>query len=144
MLRIFSIILEVIAGFFLFIVTLLAFMSGMPAGWKFMSLGLFLLPAVVVMAIGLALMRFRCWKRDTGVVLLTVTGCTLFIVFTMACMMMSEEFRKLLVDGGSDPFGSYAVGTAVNAALAALGWYLVKQEAGKAEPPAALQPVQPV
>jgi len=141
MLKICSIILEVIAGFFLFIVTLLAYMSGMPAGWKLMSLGLFLLPAVVVMAIGLALTRFRFWKRDTGVVLLSVTGCTLFAVFTMACMLMSEEFRKLFIDGAGNPFGSYVVGTAVNAALAALGWYLVKKGADKAEPPATMQPV---
>jgi hypothetical protein len=141
MLRVCSIILEVIAGFFLFMVTLLAFMSGLSAGWKLMSLGLFLLPAVVVMAIGLALTRFRYWKRDTGVVLLTVTSCTLFIVFTMACMIMSEEFRKLLIDGHSDPFSSYAFGTTVNAALAALGWYLVKKGGDKAESPSTLQPV---
>lgn len=128
-----SIVLEVIAGFFLFIVTLLAFMSEVPAGWKALTLVLFLLPAVVVMAIGLALMRFRYWKRDTGVVLLSATAATLFAVFTMACMMMSAEFRQMLAPDSPEPFGSYIVGTAFNALLAALGWLLVKKDSGMAE-----------
>ena len=127
MLKVCSVILEVIAGFFIYLLTLVAFMT-LPATWKVGIVIGCALPALLSLAGGLALMRFRYWKRDAGVVLLTVAGFTAFSVFSMACMFMSAEFRAVMPMDGLRAFGSYFAGSGCIAGLAVVGWLLVKAD----------------
>jgi hypothetical protein len=121
-----SIILRAIAGFFFYMVSLLAFASEPPTGVKVGILLGFSVPAVAALVGGLALTGFRNWRRDTGVVLLCAAGFTAFLLFTFACLLMTEEFRKMLKPDTLRFFGDYLSGGAVTAGLAFLGWMLVR------------------
>lgn len=124
--KVFSVIFHIIAGFFFYMVSLLAFMSEFPALGKAGMLAGFSVPGLIALAIGLALTGFRNWKRDTGIVLLSTSAFSIFIVFTMACMFMSEEVRKLMPADILGSFGAYFVGGIVLAVFALLGWTLFK------------------
>ena len=133
-----SIILKVIAGFFVYMVSLLAFVSEPPTGVKLGILIGFSVPAVVALCGGLALTRFRNWKRDTGIVLLSASGFTAFLIFTFACLLMTEEFRRMMKPDTLTFFSDYLTGGVVIVGLAILGWILVKADKRKAEQGAAL------
>ena len=124
--KVFSVICHIIAGFFFYMVSLLAFMSELPALAKAGMLAGFSVPGLIALGIGLALTGFRNWKRDTGIVLLSTSAFSAFIVFTMACIFMSEEVRKLMPSDILGNFGAHFVGGIVIVAFAALGWSLLK------------------
>jgi len=127
MLKFLGTLLEVIAGFLLFVISLAAFMSKIPAGLKIIAMLIFLAPAALSMVLGLSLMGFRQWQRDIGIVLLSATGLTLFSVLSFGCIMMNDELRNLLGQSNLQPLDGYITGIAFNAALAALGWTQVKK-----------------
>ena len=127
--KVFSVIFHIIAGFFFYMVSLLAFMSELPALGKAGMLAGFSVPGLIALAIGLALTGFRNWKRDTGIVLLSTSAFSIFIVFTMACLFMSEEVRRLMPPDLLGSFGAYFIGGLVILVFALLGWTLFK--AGK-------------
>src|SRR5215831_13993240 len=128
-----SIILRVIAGFFFYMVSLLAFISEPPMGVKLGIMLGFSIPALAALAGGLALTRFCHWRRDTGLVLLWASGFTAFLVFTFACMFSTEEFRKMMRPDTIKFFSDYVTGGAVIAGLAVFGWILVKADKRRAE-----------
>jgi hypothetical protein len=86
---------------------------------------IFAVPALGFLVGGLALTRFRNWIRDTGVVLLSSSGSSAFVVFTFACMFMTEEFRKMVRPDALTFFSDYLTGGAVIVGLGFLGWLLV-------------------
>ncbi|OQA33372.1 MAG: hypothetical protein BWY57_01234 [Betaproteobacteria bacterium ADurb.Bin341] len=133
-----SVILKVIAGFFFYMVSLLAFVSEPPAVVKLGILIGFSVPAVVALGGGLALTRFRNWRRDTGVVLLCASGFTAFVVFTFACLLMTDEFPKMTGPNTLAFFGDYLTGGGFIVGLAVLGWVLVEANMGMAEQSTAL------
>lgn len=133
-----SVILKVIAGFFFHTISLLAFVSAPPTGVKLGILIGFSVPAVVALGGGLALTRFRNWRRDTGIVLLCASGYTAFTIFTVACFLMTEEFRQMMKPDMLTFFSDYLTGGVVIVGLAVLGWILVKANKGRAEQGAAL------
>jgi hypothetical protein len=128
MLKFCSVTLESIAGFFLFFVTILGYMHAMPPTWRLIAALVCLVPFALLMVGGAALVRFQRWRRDVGVVLLVVTCVTVFSILSLWCMMMSEEFQRLMTINGPMPFGDYVFGTAMNAALAWLGWAMVRSD----------------
>jgi hypothetical protein len=128
-----SIILRVIAGFFFYMVSSLAFISELSHGMKLGIMLGFSVPALAALAGGLALTRFRNWRRDTGVVLLWTSGFTAFLVLTVACMLTTEEFRKMMRPDTMTFFSDYLTGGAVIAGLAVFGWILVKADKRRAE-----------
>lgn len=132
-----SVICHVVAGFLFYLVSLLGFISAFPPAGKALMVAGFLVAALVAMAIGLAFTGFRRWKRDAGLVLLWTSGVNAFLVLTMVCLMMSEEFSKLMPVDTVALFGSYVVGALLMAALAVAGWLLF--QAGE-RPAAAMQP----
>ena len=133
-----SIILKVIAGFLLYGVSLLAFVSGPHAGMKLVILIVFSVPAVAALCAGLALTRFRDWRRDTGIVLLCASGFTAFLVLTVTCMYMTAEYREMMKPDTMAFFNDYLTGGGVIVGLAVSGWMLVKANKVRAEQGAAL------
>lgn len=123
-----SVICHVLAGFLFYMVCLLASMSVFPAGAKVLTLGGFLLAALIVMAVGLAFTGFRRWKRDAGLVLLWTAATTAFLALTTACMLASEEFRKLMPLEIFEMFSSYFAGVLTMALLTVAGWLLYKAD----------------
>jgi hypothetical protein len=126
MLKFCGILFKIVAGFFFYMVTLMAFMSGFPVGWKFGFLIVLAIVGTVSLVIGLAFTGFRNWKIDAGVVLLFAPCFTAFIAFSLVCFYMSEELRKLMPAELLESANSYLTGCSVIAAMALLGYMLVR------------------
>lgn len=136
--RVFSITLKVIAGFFFYVVNLLAFVNEPPTGLKLGILAGFSVPAIITLIGGLALTRFKSWRRDTGIVLLSAAGFTAFLIFTFACLLMTEEFRTMIKPDTLTFFSDYMTGGGFIIGLILLGWMLLKANKEEAEQGAAL------
>jgi cytochrome c biogenesis protein CcdA len=134
-----SIILKIIAGFFLYTVSLLAFVSEPPTGVKLGIMIGFSIPGVVALCGGLVLTRFRNWKRDTGIVFLSASGFAAFAIFTFVCLFMSEEFRGMIRPDSVTFFSDYLTGGGTIVGLAVLGWILFKADRERAEQGVALE-----
>lgn len=124
--KFFSVLLYVVAGFFLYMVCILGFVNSVPLVKKWGIIIVFLLPALIALLVGLALRSFQNWRRDTGVVLLSASGFSAFLVFTMICFMRDEEFRRMMKPETLAIFGDYFGGGGFILSLAALGLGLIK------------------
>ena len=139
--RVLSVVFYVVAGFLFYMVSLLAFIDSAAVGAnqpafgaddaafaKWLPIITFTVPALITLVAGLAIMGFRDWRRDAGIVLLSAAGFTTFLVFTFATMLMNEEFRKMMPPDMPDVvkfFGDYITGAAVIVGLALGGALLV-------------------
>ena len=136
--RVLSVVLYVIAGFFLYMVSLMAFIDGAAIGAngpaigaedaafaKWLPIIILAVPAILTLVVGLAIMGFRDWKRDAGIVLLSAAGFTTFLVFMFATMLMKEEVRQMMPPDALRLFGDYITGAAVLVVLALAGALLV-------------------
>lgn len=130
--KVFGIVFYVLAGFFVYMVCLLAFVN-QPAMAKWAIVAGFSMPAAVFLFIGLAVARFRRWKRDSGVVLLSGAGFTAFLVFTFVCLLMTDEFKKMMKPDTLDFFGAYASGFIFMLSVAGLGILLLTKGKHSAE-----------
>jgi hypothetical protein len=138
--RVLSVGFYILAGFFLYTVSVLAFVDGAAvangaamgaddaAFAKWLPIIIFAVPALLTLVIGLAIMGFRDWRRDAGIVLLSVAGFMTFVVLTFVTTFMNEEFRKMMPPDMPDIvkfFGDYITGAAVIVGLALAGALLV-------------------
>ncbi|MEV4781287.1 hypothetical protein [Burkholderia sp. LMU1-1-1.1] len=124
--KVLSVLCHIVAGFLFNIVSVLAFISALPATAKFLMLAGFSLPALIALVVGLAFTGFRDWKRDAGIVLLSTSAWSAFMVLTMACLLMSEEFTRLVPQSASAPMDDYLTGGLFIIVLAIGGWLLFK------------------
>lgn len=122
-----GIISYILAGFFVYMVCLLAFVN-QPTMAKWGIVAGFSLPALVFLCIGLAVNRFQRWRRDVGVVLLSGAAFTSFLVFTFVCLLMTNEYKQMMQPDILHFFGAYASGTIFILSVAALGVILLKTE----------------
>lgn len=131
--KVLSVILDVIAGFFFYMVILTGFVKEPSTAAKWRIMLVFAVPAVVALFGGLALLRFHNWKRTSGIVLLSASGFTAFLIFTIACLFMTEEFRKMMQPDTLNGFGDFLTGGAVMVCLAGLGWLFLKTNGRSAQ-----------
>ncbi len=86
-------------GFFLFTTSLLSFLNPLSfrisINMKLLIISIFLTPAIILIGAGLILRGFQRWRRDVAVVLLASSGHSIFIVFSLLCMILSPEYEKL-------------------------------------------------
>jgi len=124
--KVFGAALNIFAGFLFYIVNLLGFVNGQTIGAKWAIMVVFAVPAFLALGCGLALGRFRNWKRDVGIVFLCASGVTAFLMFTFACLLLTDDFRKLVRPDTLTFFSDYVTGIAVIVAYASLGWLLLR------------------
>jgi len=122
-----SIIVYVVAGFFLYVVGLIGFVVEPSTIAKLGIMFGFVLPAVVALFVGFALRKFRRWKRDAGVVLLSAAGFSSFVVVSFIFMLMTEEYREMMGPDTIAYLSDYITGGAVLAGMAILGIVLLWQ-----------------
>lgn len=125
-----SITLLIIAGFFFYIVGLLSFIND-PAianGKWWVMLG-FTIPALIALNAGLALKKFESWKKTTGIVLLSSFAMLILVVFTLACTLMTPEFKAMMKPATINAFSDYTSGGVVTFMLGGIGWLLLKMDA---------------
>src|SRR5262249_2187451 len=128
----------IVAGLLFYTVSVLAFIDDAAVGAsvaastasdasfpKWLPITLVMIPAFLALAIGLAIMGFRDWRRDAGIVFLSAAGVTAFVVATFATMLMNEEYRKMMPPEVLTFFGDYTTGAAVIVGLALGGALLV-------------------
>jgi len=109
--KVISIICYVAAGFFVYMVSLLSFINEPPVATKLGIMGVFCIPGLISLLIGLAISRFQNWKSNTGIVLLSGAGFTVLVVFTFLCLLLSSEFKELFPEDKLDFFNDYVTGT---------------------------------
>jgi hypothetical protein len=108
--KVFNIISYVVAGFFVYGEAMLAFfVAPKPTVKLVMMLG-FLVPALIALFVGFALDGFRHKLRDTGIVLLASTGFSAFGIFSFACLMGTDDFKKMMKPGSLEAMSDYPAG----------------------------------
>jgi hypothetical protein len=143
--KIISIIFYVIAGFFLYAVNGLAFINiaviktaTPPPAWiKLLVIGIFAVPALISLLIGLGITGFQQWKRDVGIVFVSAGGVTSFVAVTMACLFMSPESKRYLPPEAPDMsqfFGDLSVGILCIVMSIVLGALLIITSRQKRKP----------
>jgi len=125
--KIISIICYIIAGFFLYAVCMIAFASVPQYFMKIAIMCGFSIPGLIALVIGLAIRRFRTWKRDVGIVFLTASLFTTLIVFTMLCLFLSPEFKKFLPHNETDFSNDYITGSSCVIIFIFIGVLLIKK-----------------
>lgn len=136
--RALSVLFEVIAGFFLYLAFLFAFME-VPTGdaaVKPVIFTVFSIFALAALLVGLTVTRFRKWKRDTGVVLICAAGGTASVIVMFASLALSGDFPKAASPGGMMFIKDYhyVAGGVFVAIVAALGIALVIANRREAKP----------
>jgi len=130
--KVISIICYVAAGFFVYMISFLSFINEPPVAAKLAIMGVFCIPGLISLLIGLAISRFRNWKSNTGIVLLSGAGFTVLVVFIFFCLLLSSEFRELFPEAKLDFFNDYVTGTFCVVILLFTGALLLRK-AKKAE-----------
>jgi hypothetical protein len=136
--RVLSVGFYIVAGLLFYTVSVLAFIDGSALGAntaasdasdasfpKWLPIIIFAVPAILTLVVGLAIMGFRDWRRDAGIVLLSAAGFTTFLVFMFATMLIKEQSRKMMPPEILSVFGDYITGAAVIVVLALAGALLV-------------------
>ena len=122
-----KVILEVISGFFCYTALLTAFTGVLPIAGNIGLFALLAVPALAALLCGLALARFRHWKRDTGIVVISSSALSLSVVITVASVFATREFRQMAPPNSIQFLKDYhyIAGSIVMAGLGALGLMLV-------------------
>ena len=139
--RVLSVVFYIVAGLLFYTISVVAFIDGaaMSASTaamngsdtsfpKWLPMISVAVPAIFILVVGLAIMGFRDWRRDAGIVLLSASGFTAFAVVSFASMLMNEDYRKMMPPDMPDImkfFGDYITGAAVIIGMALAGVLLV-------------------
>jgi len=131
--KLFSILLLIIAGAFIYLLELLGFVHGPAGGAKWSVIFSFTIPALLALCAWLALARFDGWKRRTGIVFLSASGVTLFVVLNLACLLASEDFRKMVKPDTLVFFSDYLTGFTLIACCLLTGWLLFRNDSHRGQ-----------
>lgn len=121
--KVFSILLHVIAGIFLCMVIVTAFSNEQENGLKLAVMVVFLLPALIALASGVAI-KNKNWKRDIGVVLLSSSGGAAFIAVSLLITRL-DGANQLVPTNILDSVSDYVTGIALTICFAGSGWLLL-------------------
>ena len=131
--KVFGIVFYVLSGFFVYMLCLLSFINQPPMP-KWSIVAGFTVPAILLLFGGLALNRFQNWRRHSGVVLLTAAGFTSFLIFTIWCLFLTDEFEQMMKPDTFHFFNAYVSGCSFVVTTGALGILLLRTGKNRAEP----------
>lgn len=127
----------VLAGFFVYGLGIVGFMRAPDdidrAAFVAVLVGVCSVPLAVLMLIGFALSRFRTWKRDLGVVLISGVGFTAMVALSIGCMLFDSQGKKMFPPDFEQRV-DVAMGIGVNLVLLLLGIGLLLASRASAEP----------
>jgi len=140
--KVISIICYVVAGFFVYMVSFVAFLPLDPPPWaKSAIMGGCAIPGVITLVIGLVISRFQYWKRDVGIVLVSGAGTSALIILLMACVLLSPELVRLHPSHKLTFFSHLVTGLSCIVLFSAAGITLIMSSRRK-EPNHTLQPTR--
>ena len=128
-----SILLRVASVICLYTGMLVAFISFPQGAIKWVIVSVFAAIGAALLLGGLALKRFRNWKRDTGLVLLSACGVTAMVALCMVCIFLDDELVKAFSAQQMESlamFNDYAGGGGLLVGIAALGGLHLRWNAG--------------
>ena len=94
--KVLSIVSLVTSGFFLYILVIMAFIQVPSFGVKLLTAGIFLIPMLLTLFIGLALRSFTQWQRVCGVVFISTAIFCAFLFLTIVCMIYSPDLKSVI------------------------------------------------
>lgn len=124
--KIISIICYIIAGSFLELVCIGAFVSEPRYFMKIGNMCIFSIPGLIALVIGLAIRRFRIWKRDVGIVFVVAGGFAAFFVFTTFCLFLSPELKRFLPHNETNFLTDYITGAICTIFFIFIGVLLIR------------------
>jgi hypothetical protein len=123
--RICSVVLYVASGVFFYTLSVVAFINEPPAAAKFGIMGVFIVPAIGLLLLGLWALRFISWKRDMGIVMFSASLFTSFLVLSFVCMLVTPEIQQVFPENKLAFFSDYTSGFSCIAFLALCGGFLI-------------------
>jgi hypothetical protein len=94
--KVLSIVSLVISGFFLHISVAMAFIQVPSFSAKLATTGIFLIPMLLTLLIGLALRSFTQWQRVCGAVFISTAIVCALLFLTIICMLYSPELKSVV------------------------------------------------
>lgn len=97
--KIISIIIYVFAGFFFFSVDSVLFIDNkqhIPCYFKLGIAGFFFVLGLILFFIGILFSGLKNWRRDLGVLFITVTAIELFTIMTFICIYLTPELQAMM------------------------------------------------
>lgn len=132
--KLLSVACYVIAGFFLYMTLLLSFVSD-PAAGKGGVMAVFAAMGAAFLLLGLGASGFTHWRRDVGVVLVSVALFMAFLVLTVACMLATPEVIEQIPDHKFGFFSDYWTGALSTGATLGIGLWLLMTGPRTGQPP---------
>lgn len=126
-----SIVLYVMSAFLFYTLAGVSFVNRPPLIAKVVILSLFAVLASAFLLAGLVVSRFTMWKRDIGIVLVSASLLTAFIVLTFVCMLATPEIRPQFPDEQLAFFSDYRTGGSVIALMGLGGAALIWSSAAR-------------
>jgi uncharacterized protein (DUF983 family) len=121
-----SVVCLVIAGFFVYMVCLLAFANFGVA--KYVMCAVFLIPVFALSLVGVKLNKSRPWRKSVGLVFMWGAITTFFLILTLVCMLASPDIRKMFPADSFAFFSDYIAGTLVTVLFLSGGYGLQRLE----------------
>ncbi|MFC1650554.1 TlpA family protein disulfide reductase [Candidatus Latescibacterota bacterium] len=121
--KVISNVCYVIAGFSVFLVSIFAFIFGILPLSNLSNWGVFGIPGLISLIIGLAINGFQNWKHDVGLVLLSGIGCTSLLFLIAFLAFLTPENRTYIADRSYDSIIQYVCNILI---LSAIGTALIK------------------
>lgn len=123
----FSVICYVIAGFFIYTIMVLAFVSEPPTEAKIAIIGVFSVPAAISLLIGLRASHYTRWQRNVGIVFISASLFTMFLALTVGCMLATPELEEQFPTHRLDFFSDYLTGSFFIFTFLGFGVWLLKR-----------------
>ena len=121
-----SIFWYIVSGFLFYGVSILAFINDPAfATGKWVLMGIFMAPALVALFIGLALQKFRQWKKDIGIVLLSACGSGASVALMGVCFFLTPEMKEFYPNNKLYFFSNVGMGISFIALLGVIGFVLL-------------------
>ena len=109
--RIFSLFFYCLSGFLIYGICLTSFIYIPDIGiTKFYILGMALLPTCICIYIGAIVSKFRRWKFNLGIVLLSGVTVNLLVVIAIICLQLSSKADELFPHHNLSIFTDYLAG----------------------------------
>jgi hypothetical protein len=134
----FSLLFLCIAGFFIYLLGILAFMNMGLA--KYFILIFLLLPTVFLAGLGAVLHANMAWRKSVGLVFLCGSLFSAFIVLVAVCFSMEPNLREKFPAEMLAPFNQYPSGIITNLVFFLIGWGLLQAAKGRITPSSAKDP----
>lgn len=91
-----SIISLIASGFFLYTVVFIAFIQVESLNIKLIMMGIFSIPVLLTLFLGLALRSFDRWERVCSVVIFSTASFCAFLFLSIICILYSPELKDVI------------------------------------------------